>query len=285
TGQCTVGGCASEQECCGGKCISKCSATNCERCDSSSSSCVKDEINCGDCRDEWNGSGEKWDDVAHMMVPCTAYQTLTFKCLGTCYTAGTSTESIADNGCLASATKIDRDCCPIGKVVCGPSSAQECCELCNADNTGCCVTGKICGEGENKTCCEDGCDSFGNCCEKRCEKDGETWCCEEDDECGNLGQCCQTFDDKTNLCCENGEKPTTYYPDYNQDNYLSGTEIIWGRAVKGCCVSTGINVKKSWMGIEGQVCCPASKPYYGIVQELNDYYYYGCSEYPLEKKN
>ena len=179
----TVSLCGEGEQCCGGQCITACNATNCEKCDSSSSSCVKDEANCGDCKDEWSGNGEKWDETAQMKVSCPLSQTRTFNCLGTCYTVGKYEESIDYNGCSGLAEKTDRECCAEGKVVCGPSDAQVCCDACNANNTGCCEASKTCGT---------------NCCEQGCLSDNVTCAeCRADSDCANGGTCCD------GKCCAN----------------------------------------------------------------------------------
>ncbi|MBQ4084807.1 MAG: hypothetical protein IJC30_04045, partial [Alphaproteobacteria bacterium] len=181
----TVSLCTAGQECCGGQCITACKATNCEKCDSSSSSCVKDEANCGDCKDEWSGTGEPYRDGNGNYVACNGYNSVTSKCLGTCYLAGSYSDSFTDGvGCyVKDGEKTDRECCPTGKVVCGPSSAQKCCDACNTNNTGCCEASKTCGT---------------NCCEHGCLSDNVT-CAESraDSDCANGGTCCD------GKCCAN----------------------------------------------------------------------------------
>ena len=269
--------CSEGQECCGGKCIGKCSSTACERCDSSAQACVKDEANCGDCKDEWSGSG-----TVTVIDPVTGKYTTTsvdtctasasFKCLGTCYLKETIPNEVFYGDCVngnaqATGTKYDYECCETGKVVCGPSNAQVCCDACNADNTGCCdkkicgkaccsmdevcadeATGKCCPMDEPVLCggdCCKACDMFGkSCCDEERSCGGN--CCSETQECKDGKTCCDIIDKSK---CPNGETMIA----------SDGCEICKCAGDTSCPEGQMLfkNYKKG-IGACGEVCCMAS---------------------------
>jgi hypothetical protein len=197
---------------------------------------------------------------------------------------------IGNSSTLRSTTIITRACCEKGKVVCGPSDKQVCCDACNADNTGCCESskvcgnkccenGKVCGDKEQgiccdtktpvvcgEQCCKNGCDRTGfYCCEKKCELNGESWCCGETNSCGNeVGKCCEVFDG-SEKCCKDGLKP---YEDY------------------GCCANDPIESEKAEENGEYMVgedyCCPSSAPIMSLSFQYCDSGVcdYGRSCYP-----